>query len=184
VLLNAAPTSGGRRAPIAGARSTAAQQTVIIEILDVPSAKNCQEGSKSESTRLVERRAMNGHRMRIIWRRRIKRMFPRLLAASIFFIPACFASAQQLRPASEVDIVQSPVGSGPEDTTYEIHSGSCRIRWTVSRAGVNQGVAQHRAECRLPLSEQIALNAKILDQVVEREPTFRTLFLGRLRPFP
>ena len=94
------------------------------------------------------------------------------------------AQAKPLSPGSEVRIVPSPAGSGPEDTTYEVRSGSCRIRWTVARSGVNQGIAQHRAECSLPLSEQIALNSRILDQVLENEPTFRTLFLGRLAPFP
>jgi hypothetical protein len=94
------------------------------------------------------------------------------------------ALAQQPQPVSEVRIVPSPVGSGPEETTYAIESGSCRIRWTVARSGVNQGIAQHRAECALPLSEQMALNARILDRVLESEPSFRTLFLGRLKPFP
>jgi hypothetical protein len=111
-------------------------------------------------------------------------MFLRLLVASAFLASACVALAQQPQPGSEVRIVASPVGSGPGETTYEIRSGSCRIRWTVARSGVNQGIAQHRAECSLPLSEQIALNAAILDKVIESEPTFRTLFLGRLKPFP
>src|SRR3954470_554983 len=94
------------------------------------------------------------------------------------------ALAQQPQPSSEVRIVPSPVGSGPEETTYAIESGSCRIRWTVARSGVNQGIAQYRAECALPLSEQVALNARILDRVLASEPSFRTLFLGRLKPFP
>src|SRR5262249_44070839 len=111
-------------------------------------------------------------------------MFPRLLMASAFLATICVAQAQQPQANSEVRIVQSPVGSGPEETTYEIRSGSCRIRWTVARSGVNRGIAQHRAECSLPLSEQIALNSRILDKVIESEPTFRTLFLGRLKPFP
>jgi hypothetical protein len=104
--------------------------------------------------------------------------------ASAFLATVCVALAQQPQPSSEVRIVASPVGSGPGETTYEIRSGSCRIRWTVARSGVNQGIAQHRAECSLPLSEQIALNAGILDKVIESEPAFRTLFLGRLKPFP
>jgi hypothetical protein len=111
-------------------------------------------------------------------------MFPRLLMASAFLATVCVALAQQPLPGSEVRIVQSPVGSGPGETTYEIRSGSCRIRWTAARSGVNQGIAQHRADCSLPLSEQIALNSGILDKVMESEPTFRTLFLGRLKPFP
>lgn len=111
-------------------------------------------------------------------------MFLRLLTISAIFAAPCVALAQQPQPISEVRIVPSPAGSGPGETTYEIRSGSCRIRWTVARSGVNQGVAQHRAECALPLSEQIALNSSILDKVLESEPTFRTLFLGRLTPFP
>jgi hypothetical protein len=114
----------------------------------------------------------------------IKTMLLRLLAASLFFAAGCPASAQQPPSSDEVRIVPSPAGSGSEDTTYEIGAGACRIRWTVSRSGVNRGIAQHRAECSLPLSEQIALNARILDKVLEGEPTFRTLFLGRLKPFP
>jgi hypothetical protein len=110
-------------------------------------------------------------------------MLPRLLVASAFLAILCPALAQQAQP-SEVRVVQSPVGSGPGETTYEVRSGSCRVRWTIARSGINQGIAQHRAECSLPLSEQIALNSRILDKVIESEPTFRTLFLGRLKPFP
>jgi hypothetical protein len=111
-------------------------------------------------------------------------MFPRVLMASAFLASICPALAQQPQAGSEVRIVPSPVGSGPGETTYEVRSGSCWIRWTIARSGVNQGIAQHRAECSLPLSEQIALNSRILDKVIESEPTFRTLFLGRLKPFP
>jgi hypothetical protein len=111
-------------------------------------------------------------------------MLPRVLMASAFLTIMCPALAQQMQAGSEVRVVPSPVGSGPGETTYEVRSGDCGIRWTIARSGVNQGIAQHRAECSLPLSEQVALNARILDKVLESEPTFRTLFLGRLKPFP
>jgi hypothetical protein len=111
-------------------------------------------------------------------------MFRRLLTAAAFLAPLYVALAQHAQASDEVHIVPSPAGSGPEDTTYEIRAGSCRIRWTVARFGADRGIAQHRAECTLPLSEQIALNAALLDKVLESEPTFRMLFLGRLKPFP
>jgi hypothetical protein len=115
-------------------------------------------------------------------------MHLRFLMTSAVLANICVANvaahAQQPQPGSEVRIVPSPVGSGPGETTYEIESGPCRIRWTVVRSGVNQGIAQHRADCALPLPEQIALNARILDRVIESEPTFRTLFLGRIKSFP
>ena len=111
-------------------------------------------------------------------------MLLRFLVASAVLANACVALAQQPQPMSEVRIVPSPVGSGPEETTYQIESGSCRIRWTVARSGVNQGIAQHRAECALPLSEQMLLYSRILDRVLESEPTFRTVFLGRIERFP
>jgi len=111
-------------------------------------------------------------------------MLPRFLMAAAVLANISVALAQQPQPMSEVRIVPSPVGSGPEETTYQIESGSCRIRWTIARSGVNQGIAQHRAECALPLSEQMALYSRILDRVLESEPTFRTLFLGRLERFP
>ncbi len=107
-----------------------------------------------------------------------------VLTASAVLANICLAHAQQPQTDNEVRIVPSPIGSGAEETTYEVVSGSCRIRWTVAGSGVNQGIAQHRAECALPLAERMALNARILDRVVEREPTFRTLFLGRLKSFP
>jgi len=110
-------------------------------------------------------------------------MLLRFLVASAVLANACIALAQQPQPGSDVRVVPSPVGSGPEETTYQIESGSCRIRWTIARSGVNQGIAQHRAECALPLPEQMALNSGILDKVIESEPTFRTLFLGRLARF-
>jgi hypothetical protein len=108
----------------------------------------------------------------------------RLLTALAILAAACVAFAQPRALEGEVRIVPSPVGAGPEETTYEVRSGACRIRWIVARSGVNQGIAQHRAACSLPLTEQIALNARILEKVLESEPTFRTLFLGRLTPFP
>ena len=111
-------------------------------------------------------------------------MFLRLLTASAIFAAVYVALPQPAQAENEVRIVPSPAGSDLGDTTYEISSGPCRIRWTVTRFGVNQGIAQHRAQCSLPLSEQIALNSSILDKVLESEPTFRTLFLGRLTPFP
>lgn len=94
------------------------------------------------------------------------------------------ALAQQGQAGGEVQVVPSPLGSGPEDTTYEIRLAKCRVRWTVARSGVNEGVAQHRTDCLLPLDAQMAVQAKILDVVLVKEPTFRTLFLGRLTPFP
>jgi len=115
-------------------------------------------------------------------------MHLRFLMACAVLANVCVANgvahAQQPQSGSEVRVVPSPAGSGPEETTYEIESGSCRIRCTVARTGVNQGIAQHRAEGALPLPEQIALNARILDRVIESEPTFRTLFLGRIKSFP
>ncbi len=107
----------------------------------------------------------------------------KFLVASAYFATLCVAFAQQPH-TGEVRVVPSPVGSGPEETTYEIRSGSCRIGWTVSGYGVNQGIAHHRAQCSLPLGDQIALNSRILDEVLKHEPTFRKLFLGRLKPFP
>lgn len=111
-------------------------------------------------------------------------MLRTLLTASMLLATAGVVFAGEPQQGSEVRVVPSPVGSGPEETTYEILSGSCRIRWTVSAYGVNQGIARHRAECSLPLGDQIALNSRILDEVLERERTFHELFLGRLKPFP
>lgn len=112
-------------------------------------------------------------------------MLLRLAWAFVLFAADPGAIAGQAPPAADgVRIVASPAGSGPDETTYEVASGSCRIRWTIARSGVNQGIAQHRAACGLPLADQITLNSRILDTVLAKEPTFRTLFLGRLTPFP
>lgn len=107
-----------------------------------------------------------------------------ILAASALLAAGCAASAQQPRSGEEVSVVRSPAGSGPEETTYEIRSGPCRIGWTVWGSGVNRGIARRRADCRLPLSEQIALDAKIHDKALDGGPIFRTLDFGRLERFP
>jgi hypothetical protein len=93
---------------------------------------------------------------------------------------------QSAQPPSvgEVRVVPSSGTSSTGETTYEVRSESCRIRWTIARTGINGGIAQHRAGCGLPLSDQLRFDARILDAVMEREPAFRSLYLGRLRQFP
>ncbi len=95
------------------------------------------------------------------------------------------ASATDLARAQGIDEVRvSSSGSGVE-TAYEIRpSGACRIRWVVSRSGVNVGIAQYRAQCNLSLKEQMPAQAKILARVLAGEPQFQTLFLGRLAAWP
>ena len=94
-----------------------------------------------------------------------------------------WAVAQQ-PPGDDVRVVPSRPGTSPEATTYDIASGPCRIHWTVTRSGINAGIARHDAECSLPLKEQIALNGKILEKVIASGSTFRTLSLGTVSSFP
>lgn len=94
-----------------------------------------------------------------------------------------WAFAQQ-PPGDDVRVVASPKGAEPQQTTYEIASGDCRIQWIVTRSGINAGIARHNAKCSLALNEQIALNGKILEKVLANGPAFRTLFLGTLSQFP
>ncbi len=70
------------------------------------------------------------------------------------------------------------------ETVYEVRSGTCRIRWLFSHSEANKGIARHRADCQLPLNEQLELNARILREVLLHEHDFHTLFLGGLRAYP
>jgi hypothetical protein len=71
------------------------------------------------------------------------------------------------------------------EVEYEIHSGAdCRIRWAVSRTGVNAGIAQLRSDCQLTMTAQLALQSKVLARVATDEPGIRTLFWGRLGKWP
>jgi len=71
------------------------------------------------------------------------------------------------------------------EVEYEIRSGAdCRIRWAVSRTGVNAGIAQLRSDCQLTMAEQLALQSKVLARVAADEPGLRTLFWGRLGKWP
>ena len=115
--------------------------------------------------------------------RTLLRRFPVLLIVSAILTCSDWAAAQQ-GPGDDVRIVSSPQGSEPQQTTYEINSGACRIRWTVMRSGINAGNARHNADCSLPLNEQIALNGKILERVLASGPPFRTLFFGSVRQSP
>jgi hypothetical protein len=104
---------------------------------------------------------------------------------ALVLLAAGFSGPAQLPDSiGVVRIVPPAAASGHGERVYEITAGACRIRWTVARSGVNEGVAQHRAECSRPLSEQIGLNSRILDTVLAGEPAFRTLFLGGLKAFP
>ena len=115
----------------------------------------------------------------------VVRHLGRVRAAVLLTIIATPPTAAAQPPqAGEVQVVASPAGSGPDEITYEIRAEECRIRWTISRSGINQGIAQHRAECSLPLSKQVELNSRILDAVVIKEPAFRSLFVGSLATFP
>lgn len=67
---------------------------------------------------------------------------------------------------------------------YEIQSADCLIRWTVTRAGINAGVAQQRSNCRLPVRDQVSLQSQVLARMVAEEPALRTLFWGRLGTWP
>jgi len=108
-----------------------------------------------------------------------------LVLPIVFLVTTCgnWAFAQQ-PPGDDVRVVSSPKGAEPQETTYEIASGKCRIQWRVTHSGINAGIARHDAECSLPLKEQIALNGKILEKVLASGSTFRTLFLGTLTSFP
>jgi hypothetical protein len=71
------------------------------------------------------------------------------------------------------------------EVEYEIRSGAdCRIRWAVSRTGVNAGIAQLRSDCQLTMGEQLALQSKVLARVAADEPGLRTLFWGGLGRWP
>lgn len=74
--------------------------------------------------------------------------------------------------------------SASGEMEYEIASDNCRIRWTVSRSGVNAGIAQQRSQCRLSLREQLPLHERILKRMIAEEPNLRTLFWGRLGIWP
>lgn len=101
--------------------------------------------------------------------------------AAVLLAISCQASAQPSSPAQppaagEVRVIPSLHG----ETIYELQSGTCQIQWTVAHSGVDQSVARHRSECSLPLSDQIALNARIFDKLLVNEPAVRTLFFSGL----
>jgi hypothetical protein len=70
-------------------------------------------------------------------------------------------------------------------TDFSIASGECRIEWTVYATELNRGVIHHRADCTLPLAEQVPLMAKVMGRLLESDADstrFRTLSWGRLYP--
>jgi hypothetical protein len=84
-------------------------------------------------------------------------------------------------PNSEVQVTARPER---RETDYRVEADACRITWSVLQSKVNEGIAQYRAECSLPLSEQIGLNTKLLEAVLKREPKLHTLFLGSIHALP
>jgi hypothetical protein len=68
---------------------------------------------------------------------------------------------------------------------YSMAKGGCRITWTAHTTEINRNVIRHRAECELPLAEQVPLLAKLLRRVMESgtDPSqFQTLSWGRIYP--
>ena len=105
------------------------------------------------------------------------RGFSKLSAAGLVLFHCATASAQVV--ASDVQVTDLLPTRG--EVEYEIRSGAdCRIRWVVSRTGVNAGIAQLRSDCRLTMSEQLPLQSKLLARVAADEPGLRTLFWGGL----
>jgi hypothetical protein len=109
------------------------------------------------------------------------RGFSKLLATGLLLFHCATASAQVV--ASDVQVTDLLATRG--EVEYEIHSGAdCRIRWVVSRTGINAGIAQLRSDCRLSMSEQLSVQSKILARVAADEPGLRTLFWGGLGKWP
>ena len=105
------------------------------------------------------------------------RRLHRLSIGSLFLFYCAIGPVQVT--ADEVQVIDRLRARG--EVEYEIRSGAdCRIRWAVSRTGVNAGIAQLRSDCRLKMSDQLALQSKILARVAADEPELRTLFWGRL----
>ncbi len=68
---------------------------------------------------------------------------------------------------------------------YSTAKGNCRITWTAHTTEINRSVIRHRAECELPLAEQVPLLAKLLRKVMESgidQSQFQTLSWGRIYP--
>jgi hypothetical protein len=96
-----------------------------------------------------------------------------------------FHCAIGLAQLAEDDVQVTDMLLARGEVEYEIRSGAdCRIRWVVSRTGVNAGVAQLRSDCRLTMSEQLLLQSKVLARVAADEPGLRILFWGRLGKWP
>ena len=68
-------------------------------------------------------------------------------------------------------------------TIYSISSGDCAIEWIARNSEI--GVIKHRAQCTLPLSQQLPLLTQICSEFFSKDKNaqaFRTLFWGRLTP--
>jgi len=109
------------------------------------------------------------------------RAFSKLPVAGLLLFHCATASAQVV--AGDVHVTNLLATRG--EVEYEIRSGAdCRIRWVVSRTGINAGIAQLRSDCRLTMSEQLPVQSKILARVAADEPGLRTLFWGGLAKWP
>jgi hypothetical protein len=107
--------------------------------------------------------------------------FRKLSAAGLLLFHCAIGTAQVA--GDDVRVTDLLLARG--DVEYEIRSGAdCRIRWVVSRTGVNAGIAQLRSDCRLTMNEQLPLQSKVLARVAADEPGLRTLFWGRFGKWP
>jgi hypothetical protein len=90
--------------------------------------------------------------------------------------PAPPPASGAARPATPAVTIEHD--ARPGETHYRIASGACRIRWELR--AVEPQVLLHRAQCTLPLAEQMPL-LEALWQALPPAPA-RQLFWGRLCP--
>lgn len=68
---------------------------------------------------------------------------------------------------------------------YTISEGACTIKWTLHTSGINRGVLTHRASCKIPLLDQVALMESLLERILTDYPgsdSLRSFYWGRLAP--
>ena len=86
-------------------------------------------------------------------------------------------------PAKPEVLVEANTDLG--EFSYTISEGACTIKWTLYTSGINRGVLTHRASCKTPLLDQVALMESLLERILTDYPgpdSLRTFYWGRLAP--
>jgi len=110
-----------------------------------------------------------------------------ILTAGLAWAAMCGCAGTQRtetgRQGAGANPVPVQIDHAAGESAYSVSRGPCRIEWSIR--SVEAHLVHHRAECSLPVKEQMPLIESLMREVLEGSAgpeRLRTLFWGRIYP--